>query len=1293
MGPTVYTEFMPYPTTRIMVLRPDGSGGWAFEVALGVEHKIGGDATTASIHIPDSTNISPEHALLTIGTEGIKVRDLDSKAGTFIMDGDQTLRVGNRVSVPLKPHQELWLGNHYFFQIQWPSPPITPPSSAQGMAISGSPEAVAVPFTETPTFRDAKEGNADAQNRLGDMYCHGQAGAPRNLNEAEKWYQKAAEQGHLQGMFNLLEVYSPTAVSQVRNRGFSFEQLKEMLAQYGVRVKSEPIIPSSRPEALNKITIFRSNESIYNKVRIGPGEHTIGSDQKNDAIWIGDHNISSGHALLIIEEDEISVQDLNSQTGTYIVDEKDSEQVRGNSPVPLLPHQKLWIGENFYLNVERKGIVELKAGSRLGNGRFILIKELGSGGMGAVWLAQDAKDGQQWALKLVKPKEQGIADTTVTDDLKREVKQAQGLNHENIVNVGSLWEEANEPPFITMEYVDGTNLHEVRKKLPNRVMSWSRLRKYMLQLCAALEYAHVQRVIHRDIKPANLMLDWEDHLKLADFGIASTLVDNTSSFMSKTVLGSGTLVYMSPQQLDGERPRVTDDIYSVGATIYELLTSTPPFYQGDVSGQARHTEPTSMAERLKELGLENAIPNYVEKLVMACLQKKPTKRPMTMLDVRQWIETGGREKFTFKQTKIRIYISIGAMVVALILYKTEPWFGMGKSTEELYWEGEKAYRTSDYSRAAKLWLKAAMTGHPKSQFRIGILYESARGVAWDDKKATKWWLKAAEQGHVKAQHNLGWMYIEGRGVPKDPKEAAKWWTKAANKEFVLSQFRLGVLHQTKDPILASFWYRKAAERGYFPAQSAMAKMRFEENRFSQAAKWAMNAVRENKEESEKDAEFQLLLGRLYFEGIVVKKDQKAAFQCFQRAAVLNNVEAMVELGIMYRDGLGGSKNFKQAFELFSKAAGEKNPSGQFHLGVLYYDGKGVDRDFSKAAALFHKAADQGHNEAAQLLQSIVKLEEKWTFQAGDALSSSPVVDPANGTIYFGCEDNNVYALDGAHGRKKWEFKTAGKVRSSPSIGTDGTVYIGSDDNKTYALDGATGITKWTFKTEGSVISSPAIGKDGTVYIGSDDNKVYALNGNTGAKIWEFETGNWVRSSPAIGADGTVYVGAKDNYVYALDGKSGVKIWAFETKGVIEASPAIGKDGTIYISSMDHKVYALNGKTGAKIWDRKLGQWVGESAVIDTNGLVYLGTGEAPGEGRFYVLDGKTGIIRQVFKNGVGTALAAPAIGYNGTICVGSLAGKLHVYENIANRKAGLNSITQSPWSARGQNSRRQGRAP
>jgi serine/threonine protein kinase/type II secretory pathway pseudopilin PulG len=379
-----------------------------------------------------------------------------------------------------------------------------------------------------------------------------------------------------------------------------------------------------------KIIIAQEDGTVVGQYFLGQGEHLIGRESHCTIQLEADH-VSREHARLIISADAIEIEDLDSTSGTYL----DGISVKGR--IPIQPGQKLWISD-LYIDIERQGFGGLIEGSRLGDGRFTLKRELGKGGMGAVWLALYEETQENFALKLVSG--EISLDPESLKELQREVNKSHKLVHPNIVRMGYFWKEEGEPAFISLEYVDGTDLHQLRSDSPNGLLAWKDVQTYMLQLCDALEYAHTQKVAHRDIKPSNFMIDREGNLKLADFGIAATLNSSSLSFTSSSVLGSGTPPYMSPQQLDGKRPQVTDDIYSIGATFYDLLTSNPPFYQGDISYQVRHTEVSPMAERLKELELANDIPEYVSAIVMACLQKDPAQRPQSMQVIREWIQSG-----------------------------------------------------------------------------------------------------------------------------------------------------------------------------------------------------------------------------------------------------------------------------------------------------------------------------------------------------------------------------------------------------------------------------------------------------------------------------------------------------------------------------------------------------------------------------------------------------------------------------------------------------------------------------
>ena len=263
--------------------------------------------------------------------------------------------------------------------------------------------------------------------------------------------------------------------------------------------------------------------------------------------------------------------------------------------------------------------------------RYVIQKMLGRGGMGVVWLARDEELEIDLALKFLP--EVIAMDQQAVDDLKRETRRSLQLTHPHIVRIYDFIQDGRTAA-IAMEYVNGNTLAGLKIDKPDRSFAPDEIRDWLIELAEALHYAHTRaEVVHRDLKPANLMVDRKDGMKIADFGIAASVSDSVSR-VSAQAGSSGTPVYMSPQQMMGEKPAVSDDVYSFGATLYDLLTSKPPFHSGNIIAQVQAKVPPSMRERRSEFGLPAAnIPAAWEELVAACLSKDPEARPRSMTEV------------------------------------------------------------------------------------------------------------------------------------------------------------------------------------------------------------------------------------------------------------------------------------------------------------------------------------------------------------------------------------------------------------------------------------------------------------------------------------------------------------------------------------------------------------------------------------------------------------------------------------------------------------------------------------
>lgn len=214
--------------------------------------------------------------------------------------------------------------------------------------------------------------------------------------------------------------------------------------------------------------------------------------------------------------------------------------------------------------------------------RFVLKRRLGQGGMGVVWLARDERLEIDVALKVLPDALR--FDEGALAQLKQEAQKCIRLTHARIIRVFDFL-VSDELAAISMEYVDGPTLAKLRAEQPEGVFDAEEIKDWVTQIGEALIHAHEEaRIVHRDLKPGNVMIDAAGRAKVADFGIARTL-GGTMTATSQNEFVTGTLAYMGPQQLRGDRPTAQDDIYALGALIYELLTGKPPFYSGDVCQQ------------------------------------------------------------------------------------------------------------------------------------------------------------------------------------------------------------------------------------------------------------------------------------------------------------------------------------------------------------------------------------------------------------------------------------------------------------------------------------------------------------------------------------------------------------------------------------------------------------------------------------------------------------------------------------------------------------------------------------
>ncbi len=265
----------------------------------------------------------------------------------------------------------------------------------------------------------------------------------------------------------------------------------------------------------------------------------------------------------------------------------------------------------------------MRAGSKIGP--FLIEKELGSGAMGAVFLARFKDTKQRVAIKIISPSistnENALA------RFQREADILKQLRHPHIVRLLATG-KYQKSPFYAMEFVEGESLDHVIARRDR--LSWEEVVDLGIQLCDALQHAHDHGIVHRDLKPSNLMVLADNTVKLTDFGIAKDLDQTELTGTNCTV---GTAAYMSPEQCKGERNITSQsDLYSMGVMFYELVTGRKPFKaESTMEMFIQHVNGT--VERPSRYALE--IPVWLDNLICQLLEKKPEDRPLNASMVKQ----------------------------------------------------------------------------------------------------------------------------------------------------------------------------------------------------------------------------------------------------------------------------------------------------------------------------------------------------------------------------------------------------------------------------------------------------------------------------------------------------------------------------------------------------------------------------------------------------------------------------------------------------------------------------------
>jgi tetratricopeptide (TPR) repeat protein/predicted Ser/Thr protein kinase len=280
--------------------------------------------------------------------------------------------------------------------------------------------------------------------------------------------------------------------------------------------------------------------------------------------------------------------------------------------------------------------------------RFRIEQLLGAGGMGKVYKAFDKELSRTVALKTLLP--ELVSDHLLTQRFKQELLLASKISHRNILRIHDLG-EVGGVKFITMAFIEGKDLNQLLKE--EGPFPLERSLKIARQMCEALDAAHSEGVVHRDFKPQNVLVGNNDHVYVSDFGLATSL-ETAKMGMTRTGAVMGTPRYMSPEQVEGKPVDSRCDLYALGLVLYEMVSGATPF-----SGESTwHLMYQRVQVAPKDVKLLNpALPDYVARVIMHCLEKDPAYRYQSAKEILADLDAGRSPTHTGTRT-LQINLSL-----------------------------------------------------------------------------------------------------------------------------------------------------------------------------------------------------------------------------------------------------------------------------------------------------------------------------------------------------------------------------------------------------------------------------------------------------------------------------------------------------------------------------------------------------------------------------------------------------------------------------------------------------------
>jgi len=619
---------------------------------------------------------------------------------------------------------------------------------------------------------------------------------------------------------------------------------------------------------------------------------------------------------------------------------------------------------------------ELEPGTVI-RGKYRVVRLLGRGGMGKVYLAEHILLGQQRALKFISG-ELG-QDAHFLRRFRHEAQAAIKLRHPNIVEVVDLDQAEDGSPYIAMEYVEGPDL---RRALATGAFSVERALTVVRGIAQGLGAAHAKGIVHRDVKPENILLaggnGTPETPKLLDFGIAAIQEGATAVSRTRGIMLSPP--YASPEQWRGTPSDQLDgraDLYALGGVLYEMLTGQTPFHAHSSEGwmhQHLHEEPQPPSALRPEVGDWRGL----DALVLRLLAKESDQRPKDASElIRQLDAVRGAAPNSSRDTEFdqpafspaltdveggpklarRRGVWLGSLTAGIILAALAAWFGL----HPLQQNANQTSRPSAIEQAATAQNQVAQNQPSGTQSAQVNPQQTQASQPQPDQLETLKPQDLEPTGSAAIKHAPGLdpnQPMPAGQAPQGPKpaqieparpaaqpsaedsekrantlvsqhrypEAAPLYDQACNSGLAVDCFILGRMYHngdgvSKDEPRAATLFAKACDGGATDACAAISYM--------------------------------------YGKGVGVTKDESKAAGLLSRACDGGNLQSCYALGVAYDFGVGVQQDFPRAAVLYGKACNAGNKQSCGNLGQLYLTGKGVARDYFRAADLLANGCDAG----------------------------------------------------------------------------------------------------------------------------------------------------------------------------------------------------------------------------------------------------------------------------------------------------------------------------------------------